>query len=41
MTPQRLSPLDDADTYHQLFGDLVALEQYYRALREQAIGSQE
>jgi DNA primase len=38
---QRLSPLDDADTYHQLFGDLVALEQYYRALREQAIGSQE
>jgi DNA primase len=35
---QRLSPLDDADTYHQLFGDLVALEQYYRALREQAIG---
>ncbi|MGH3822824.1 MAG: toprim domain-containing protein, partial [Pseudonocardiaceae bacterium] len=38
---QRLSPLEDADTYHQLFGDLVALEQYYRALREQAVGSQE
>ncbi len=38
---QRISPLDDAETYHQLFGDLVALEQYYRALREQAVGSQE
>jgi DNA primase len=38
---QRISPLDDAEVYHQLFGDLVALEQYYRALREQAVGSQE
>ncbi|MGH3852416.1 MAG: DNA primase [Pseudonocardiaceae bacterium] len=38
---QRISPLDDADSYHQLFGDLVALEQYYRALREQAVGAQE
>jgi DNA primase len=36
---QRLSPLQDADSYHQLFGDLVALEQYYRALREQAMGA--
>ncbi|MGQ0774187.1 MAG: DNA primase [Pseudonocardiales bacterium] len=38
---QRLSPLDDKDSYHHLFGDLVALEQYYRALREQALGAQE
>ncbi|MGH3775246.1 MAG: DNA primase [Pseudonocardiaceae bacterium] len=38
---QRMSPLDDADSYHRLFGDLVALEQYYRALREQAVGAQE
>ena len=38
---QRISPLDDPDSYHQLFGDLVALEQYYRALREQAAGAQE
>jgi DNA primase len=38
---QRISPLDDADSYHQLFGDLVALEQYYRALRDQAVGAQE
>jgi DNA primase len=37
---QRISPLDDADSYHQLFSDLVALEQYYRALREQAMGAQ-
>jgi DNA primase len=38
---QRISPVDDADSYHDLFGDLVALEQYYRALREQAMGPQE
>jgi DNA primase len=38
---QRISPVNDADSYHQLFGDLVALEQYYRALREQAMGAQE
>ncbi len=38
---QRISPVDDADSYHQHFGDLVALEQYYRALREQALGAQE
>jgi DNA primase len=37
---QRISPLDDAESYHRLFGDLVALEQYYRALREQAMGAQ-
>jgi DNA primase len=36
---QRISPLEDADSYHQLFGDLVALEQYHRALREQALGA--
>jgi DNA primase len=38
---QRISPLEDPDSYHQHFGDLVALEQYYRALREQAVGAQE
>ncbi|HEY6425398.1 MAG TPA: DNA primase [Pseudonocardiaceae bacterium] len=38
---QRISPLDDADSYHQLFGDLVALEQYHRALRERAMAAQE
>ena len=38
---QRISPLEDADSYHHLFGDLVALEQYYRALREQAMGAHE
>jgi DNA primase len=35
---QRLSPIDAADDYRALFGDLVALEQYRKALREQAIG---
>ncbi|MGH4026230.1 MAG: DNA primase [Pseudonocardiaceae bacterium] len=38
---QRISPLEDADSYRHLFGDLVALEQYYRALREQAMGAHE
>jgi DNA primase len=37
---QRISPVEDAESYHQHFGDLVALEQYYRALREQALGAQ-
>ena len=36
---QRLSPVEDADEYHALFGDLVALEQYRKALREQAMGA--
>ncbi|MTD54881.1 DNA primase [Amycolatopsis pithecellobii] len=35
---QRLSPIDAADEYRALFGDLVALEEYRKALREQAIG---
>ena len=35
---QRLSPVTDAAEYHELFGDLVALEQYKKALRDQAIG---
>ena len=35
---QRLSPVTDADEYHELFGDLVALEQYKKALRDQAAG---
>ncbi|WP_020666182.1 DNA primase [Amycolatopsis nigrescens] len=35
---QRLSPIDAADEYRALFGDLVALEQYRKALRDQAIG---
>ena len=37
---QRLSPVTQADEYHELFGDLVALEQYKKALRDQAIGGQ-
>lgn len=37
---QRINPITDADEYHELSGDLVALEQYKRALREQAIGGQ-
>ncbi|MFC4001281.1 DNA primase [Prauserella oleivorans] len=35
---QRLSPVDAADDYRALFGDLVALEQYRKSLKEQAVG---
>jgi DNA primase len=33
---QRLSPLEDAEEYHALFGDLIAFEQYRKALALQA-----
>lgn len=33
---QRLSPVEAPDDYRALFGDLVALEQYRKSLREQA-----
>jgi DNA primase len=33
---QRTNPLEQEDVYHQLFGDLVPLEQYRIALREKA-----
>lgn len=35
---QRLSPVEAPEDYKALFGDLVALEEYRKALREQAIG---
>ena len=35
---QRMSPVDEGDEYHALFGDLVALEAYRRSLLEQASG---
>ena len=35
----RMSPLDDRDTYYQLWGDLAALEQYRKGLGEQALGA--
>ncbi|MBS4727135.1 DNA primase [Mycobacterium sp. SM1] len=35
---QRMSPVDQADEYHALFGDLVAMEAYRRSLLEQATG---
>jgi len=33
---QRTNPVEEPEAYHQLFGDLVPLEQYRIALREQA-----
>lgn len=35
---QRMSPIEQSDEYHALFGDLVALEAYRRSLLEQASG---
>lgn len=35
---QRMSPVDQGDEYHALFGDLVAMESYRRSLLEQASG---
>jgi DNA primase len=37
---QRTNPMEEADAYHQLFGDLVPLEQYRIALRDRATGAQ-
>ncbi|WP_219419381.1 DNA primase [Pseudonocardia nigra] len=34
---QRINPVEESDAYHQLFGDLVPLEQYRIALREKAV----
>jgi len=36
---QRTNPLESATEYNRMFGDLVALEQQRRQLREKAIGS--
>ncbi len=35
---QRMSPVEQGEDYHALFGDLVALEAYRRSLLEQASG---
>ncbi len=36
---QRTNPMEEADAYHRLFGDLVPLEQYRIALRDKAMGA--
>jgi DNA primase len=35
---QRMSPVEQGDEYHAMFGDLVAMEAYRRSLLEQASG---
>ena len=37
---QRVNPIEDPDEHVRLFGELVALEQFSRGLREQALGAQ-
>jgi DNA primase len=34
---QRTNPIDRADDYNRMFGELIALERYRAELREQAI----
>ncbi len=35
---QRVNPVEHADLYHRMFGELIALEAQVRVLREQALG---
>jgi len=35
---QRLNPIDEAEEYRPLFGDLVALEEWHKGLKKQASG---
>ena len=35
---QRTNPVEQAADYNRMFGELVALEQHRRSLRERAIG---
>lgn len=35
---RRVSPVEDADEYRALFGDLIALEEYNKELRDQSVG---
>lgn len=37
---QRTNPVDQATEYNRMFGELVALEQHRRTLREKAIGGE-
>jgi DNA primase len=36
---QRLNPVEETEGYNRMFGELVALEQHRRGLREQALGA--
>ncbi|MCW2831641.1 MAG: primase, partial [Aeromicrobium sp.] len=35
---QRTNPIDEADTYNRMFGELIAVEQQFRSLRERTLG---
>ncbi|NUT49218.1 MAG: DNA primase, partial [Saccharothrix sp.] len=35
---RRVSPIEEPDEYRALFGDLIALEDYHKALGQQAVG---
>ena len=38
-TLQRMNPVDQADTYNRMFGELIALDGRVKQLREQALGA--
>jgi DNA primase len=38
---QRTNPVEHATEYNRMFGELVALEQHRRTLREKAIGGEQ
>ena len=35
---QRTNPIDEAEIYNRMFGELIALEQQHRQLRDRSIG---
>lgn len=35
---QRTNPIDEAETYNRMFGELIALEQQFRELRDRSLG---
>ena len=37
---QRTNPLEQADAYNRMFGELAALEEHRRKLRDRIVGAQ-
>ena len=37
---QRTNPVEEAETYNRMFGELAALEAHRRALRDRIVGVQ-
>ncbi|MBC7760627.1 MAG: hypothetical protein H7201_02270, partial [Candidatus Saccharibacteria bacterium] len=37
---QRTNPIDQAEVYNRMFGELIALEQQFRTLRDRSLGAE-